>query len=524
LIPALEQGAEVLCCSFSISAAREMQSRASDILGCEPKALNETCSTIHSEALRRIMATRMDWKLYDGVNKKTKSFRRDNNVENPAAGISANFKKQRQITLRCWDFARATMVHEDPEALRRVAEDVAIAANWDADTSSDRILADIQDYEAEKRQIEGKGIDFTDMLLEALKALPRQLDLLLVDEAQDCTKLQWSLVQHWSTQARQVILIGDPDQNIHNWMGAEPHGLEDHAESMEVRKLAKSYRVPRAIHKLSRNIITQTSRRFDPQYEPAENMGSVHVTGVYKILETAASCAELRVPMFVLARSRKGLAPYAEQLIERNIPFTNERGPSPMNARKAAGLCATMIELLQGKEITRGEARILIGAMRVRSNPVWPKGVAKIDCAGGISGNEAEKLKLSDVDSESGLKLGSILDTFPTQKRSETAACLLLNSVQKAERYVELATKYSVSVLRQPPVVVLTTFHASKGREAEVVAVSAEKPYPSILAYEHEAERDAEIRCLYVAVTRSKESLLVDIDHDEIFEELIALS
>ena len=74
--------------------------------------------------------------------------------------------------------------------------------------------------------------DFDDLLLGALRLfeggaaeaepLRQGLRHLLIDEFQDIDPLQYRLVQAWSAQSESVFIIGDPDQSIYRFRGAEP--------------------------------------------------------------------------------------------------------------------------------------------------------------------------------------------------------------------------------------------------------------------------------------------------------------
>ncbi len=524
LIPALRAGGTALCCSFSTAAAKEMQTRAALALDLKEKELHTTCSTIHSEALRRLMESRTDWRLYNGTTGSFKHFSRDQSVENPLAiTMSPAMAKQRAITLSAWDYARSTLQSNDEDAMIALAMDFA-AENSYGDFSTDReyILSDIKRYEQEKKRCDGRGIDFTDMLTEALAVPGRDLDLLLCDEFQDTSPLQCKLLDHWMKTAKKVILIGDPDQAIHEWMGASPAAIGDYAdEGFTVRKLSKSWRVPKTVHALARKIITTVkSRRFDATYEPAEELGIVKIAGLRQICQVAEKASESGTHMFILARGRKGLAAYAKELEQRHIPFVHEKGGSPMGAAKECKLVWSMIKLMQGEWVGVGEARRLIGAMRVRDNPVWPKGVKKADAAAALRGGEDEGIERVRFVCESGIGLDTIQDRFEGENVRLGAAVSLLRGIKRGGQLVNIAIKRGVTALKDRPVICLTTFHSSKGREADIVAVSAEKPYPSILAYRTEATRNAEKKGLYVAVTRTKQVLLVDMDHGEVFDEL----
>ncbi|WP_338049760.1 UvrD-helicase domain-containing protein [Pseudoflavonifractor phocaeensis] len=79
------------------------------------------------------------------------------------------------------------------------------------------------------RQLHEAGLmDFDDLLLQALALAEamrgpaqRRFRHLLVDEFQDCNDLQYRLVRAWSRGGASLFVIGDPDQSIYGFRGAE---------------------------------------------------------------------------------------------------------------------------------------------------------------------------------------------------------------------------------------------------------------------------------------------------------------
>ena len=78
----------------------------------------------------------------------------------------------------------------------------------------------------EKQLLEYKSktnrVDFSDMIAKYIDiAEPPNLDLLIVDEAQDLTPLQWEMVKKMSEHADEVLIAGDDDQAIHRWTSVD---------------------------------------------------------------------------------------------------------------------------------------------------------------------------------------------------------------------------------------------------------------------------------------------------------------
>jgi superfamily I DNA/RNA helicase len=94
-----------------------------------------------------------------------------------------------------------------------------------------RLALAYRQYEQKCRE-EG-WLDFDSMLLESVRLLEAndevrtrwQFKFVLVDEAQDTDEIQWRLVKLLSEKCHNVFAVGDEEQLIYEWRGAEPNGL-----------------------------------------------------------------------------------------------------------------------------------------------------------------------------------------------------------------------------------------------------------------------------------------------------------
>jgi hypothetical protein len=85
--------------------------------------------------------------------------------------------------------------------------------------------------------------DFDDMLLLAYerKLIPPNKKILLVDEFQDLSPLQYAIYKHWRDNMEHVVICGDPNQAIYSFQGATPAHFEQ--EELEEKTLPKTYRL-----------------------------------------------------------------------------------------------------------------------------------------------------------------------------------------------------------------------------------------------------------------------------------------
>jgi len=111
-------------------------------------------------------------------------------------------------------------------------------------------------------------VDYADTLSEfvAHGATP-EFDLLIVDEAQDLSSLQWQAIYRLATRAKAVIVAGDDQQAIFRWSGANVERFI--ALEGKLTVLQQSYRIPAKVHRLALsiagNIKNSRPRTFHPR-------------------------------------------------------------------------------------------------------------------------------------------------------------------------------------------------------------------------------------------------------------------
>ena len=174
-------------------------------------------------------------------------------------------------------------------------------------------LSDIvhQIYPLYQAQLEKEGaVDFNDLLLKVLRLkdheevgpeLAARFDYVLVDEFQDTNVVQYRLVSVFSSRTKNLTVVGDDDQSIYSWRGAEPRNLldfdRDHP-SASVVKLEQNYRSTQLILTASNAIICQNDDRH-PKELWTERAGGEPI-----LLETAD---DERSEADFIARAIRGL-------------------------------------------------------------------------------------------------------------------------------------------------------------------------------------------------------------------------
>lgn len=113
--------------------------------------------------------------------------------------------------------------------------------------------------------------DFNDIL--SLGQPPLDLDLLIIDEAQDLTARQWEFARRIGATAKRVLIAGDDDQAIYQWSGADVRVFLSLAGDLRV--LPKSYRLPRSVWKRANDISARIKIRQPKMWSPRDADGQV---------------------------------------------------------------------------------------------------------------------------------------------------------------------------------------------------------------------------------------------------------
>lgn len=224
--------------SMTRTASREFAKRGSIVP-------TENVSTLHALAYRAIGKPGVLGK--DDVDRW--------NHEQPGYALSGG-AADTEDGRRAATFGDALLLDLELCRARRVAP-------WYAD-----LAAFADEYDSFKREV-GR-VDFTGMLEEALALAPHapgRPDALLVDEAQDFSRLELELVERWAQSCRVVVLVGDQDQSLYSWRGADQRVLTSEGRP-PFAVLKRSYRVPAAVREVALDVIGRSSTWSRAEYGP----------------------------------------------------------------------------------------------------------------------------------------------------------------------------------------------------------------------------------------------------------------
>ena len=144
-----------------------------------------------------------------------------------------------------------------------------------AKTLQDKIIVDI--YKSYNKSLkENNAVDFDDLLnfpLEIFNNHPRILGkyqklwkYILVDEYQDTNKAQFLLVKMLAEKHRNICVVGDDDQSIYGWRGADIRNILDFEKDFpecETFTLENNYRSTNQIIQAAQSVVRNNSDRVD---------------------------------------------------------------------------------------------------------------------------------------------------------------------------------------------------------------------------------------------------------------------
>ena len=103
-----------------------------------------------------------------------------------------------------------------------------------------------------------------------------EFDLLIVDEAQDLSLLQWRCVEKLEINAKEIIYAGDDDQAIYEWSGADVGHFLSLRDTCEKIVLPKSHRLPSVIWKeCTTYAVEGIKNRITKEFEPNKEGGVI---------------------------------------------------------------------------------------------------------------------------------------------------------------------------------------------------------------------------------------------------------
>ncbi|MBV9609253.1 MAG: UvrD-helicase domain-containing protein, partial [Acidobacteria bacterium] len=262
----------ILAVTFTNKAAAEMGERVQKLVGGSVR--QPWISTFHSfcvRVLRRDIEALLP-KLPDrGAPQKITGYRKDFVIYDEADQqlvIKAALKRlgldDKQITPRSVlariSWAKNHML--DPQQIYLDS----------ADPNMEKVAHAYEIYRQELRK--ANALDFDDLLLEAVRLLRdvpevrerynRRLEYVLIDEYQDTNRPQYELIRLLAGTRHNVCVVGDEDQSIYSWRGADIRNIlefEHDFPEAKVIRLEQNYRSTQNILEAASSVVSHNQKR-----------------------------------------------------------------------------------------------------------------------------------------------------------------------------------------------------------------------------------------------------------------------
>ncbi|MDD2234250.1 MAG: DNA helicase PcrA [Desulfitobacteriaceae bacterium] len=250
---------EILAITFTNKAAQEMRERVGFLVGSEGRGL--WISTFHSACVRilrreidNLPGYTRDFVIYDSSDQQTiiKTCLKECNLDEKkfqVRAVGAVISDAKNKLLDCDNFEQQA-----------------------ADYFQRQIAKVYRAYQ--KRLKNSNALDFDDLIMlavlvfrqnpEILGRYQKRFHYILIDEYQDTNYAQYSLVKLLASQYRNLCVVGDDDQSVYGWRGADVKNIldfeRDYPEA-KVLKLEQNYRSTQTILEAANCVVSNNEKR-----------------------------------------------------------------------------------------------------------------------------------------------------------------------------------------------------------------------------------------------------------------------
>jgi DNA helicase II / ATP-dependent DNA helicase PcrA len=332
----------------------------------------------------------------------------------------------------------------------------------------------LQDYKRIRQKM-----DFTDMLVHFVKMNQApDVEVLIVDEAQDLTRLQWEMVDVLSRNVKHFYIAGDDDQAIYTWAGAD---IETFLSVKGERKvLDQSWRVPSSVHVVANKIVQKIHTRAEKVYLPRDFPGKIEHHQDFTTIDMSKGT------WLLLARNQLFLPQYSDYCLEKGHLYEAKHGSQIPEG--AGRVILNWEKLRRGEKLRAYEAKEIYNFMRVKTRVKF--GFKKLLDAL----PDEQMIDIIELETRFGLICTDIWR-------------IALNMLQPhIIGYFVESLKRGEKITRDPRIRI-NTIHGVKGGEAENVVLMTDMTKRTF--EEFQRNPDNEHRVWYVGVTRAKSTLYV---------------
>jgi len=249
--------ANILSVTFTNKAAREMVERAKKLVG--PAVNDMQVSTFHSFGLRIIRE-----------NLKEFGLRRNFTIYDSKDQVAIVKKALRSISVSWKDYKAEDVLYTINKLRTPYSDEIDFSGIEQFDAA---ILQGV--WERYRRALRtSNAVDFEDLLFFPVKLFKTHKKILthyqnifkyiLVDEYQDTNSVQFDLIHSLAKNHDNLCVVGDDDQSIYGWRGAEVRNILDFEKRFKgavVVRLEENYRSTTAILDVANSVIKKNINR-----------------------------------------------------------------------------------------------------------------------------------------------------------------------------------------------------------------------------------------------------------------------
>ena len=350
----------ILAITFTNKAAGEMRERVDNLVGFGSESI--WVSTFHSMCVR-ILRRHIDllgfdtnFTIYDTDDQKT---------------LMKDICKLLQIDTKI--FRERSLLAAISQAKNEMVTPEEFRIQAQGDFSRQKIATVYEEYEKQMRA--NNALDFDDLLVKAVQLFQTQADVLdyyqerfryiMVDEYQDTNTVQFELVRLLSAKYRNLCVVGDDDQSIYKFRGANIRNILDFEQGFpdaKVIKLEQNYRSTSNILNAANAVIRHNHgrkdktlwtdngegdkinvRQFDTAFDEAE-----YIVG--DIRERVESGKAAYNDHAILYRTNAQSRMFEEKFVTANIPYKIVGGINFYARREIKDLLAYLKTIDNGRD------------------------------------------------------------------------------------------------------------------------------------------------------------------------------
>ena len=248
---------QILAVTFTNKAAREMKERVENLIGAQ-FARGLMLGTFHS-VCARILRREVDYLPYDSNFVIFDSADQQNVVKTALRELNIDEKR-----------FRPRSVHG---SISNAKNELITPDQYPSTTYRDEVVKRVY-ARYQELLIENNALDFDDLLIVTARLLEERPAIrekyagrfqhILVDEFQDTNMAQYSLIKHLASVHHNLFVVGDPDQSIYGWRGADYRNVhrfeQDNPDTVTIL-LEQNYRSKQNILNAAMAVIDKNTHR-----------------------------------------------------------------------------------------------------------------------------------------------------------------------------------------------------------------------------------------------------------------------